>query len=131
MPSRAHDTDSGWDLSTLEDAVVGARPIIIKTGVHLGLPAGVDVQVRPRSSTALKFRICCALGTIDNGYTGDIGIVCWVINHSSPAHDVVVPKGTRLAQLVFSQVTPVTFDVVEEVSSEGRGDAGFGSSGVA
>ena len=66
------------------------------------------------------------LGTIDSNYRGDIGII--VKNESYL--DVIIPKHTRLAQMIISNV--VTDDLVEvdSIETTERNDKGFGSSGV-
>ena len=65
-------------------------------------------------------------GTCDSGYKGDIGI----ITYNQEDYDVLVPKGTRLAQCVVMEVPKVELVEVFELSDSERGNTGFGSSGV-
>ena len=65
-------------------------------------------------------------GTVDSGYKGDIGI----ITYNQENYDVLVPKGTRLAQAVVMEVPKVELVEVFELSDSERGDTGFGSSGT-
>ena len=65
-------------------------------------------------------------GTVDSQYRGDIGI----ITYNQERYDVLIPKGTRLAQAVVMEVPKVELVEVFELSDSERGDKGFGSSGV-
>ena len=65
-------------------------------------------------------------GTCDSGYKGDIGI----ITYNQENYDVLIPKGTRLAQCVVMEVPKVELVEVFEISDSERGNSGFGSSGV-
>ena len=64
------------------------------------------------------------LGTIDSNYRGDIGI----ITYNQEGNTVIVPKGTKLAQLVISPVMSVKLVEANELNNTNRGDKGFGSS---
>ena len=66
------------------------------------------------------------LGTVDSGYKGDIGI----ITYNQENYDVLIPKGTRLAQCVVMEVPKVELIEVFELSESERGTTGFGSSGT-
>ena len=65
-------------------------------------------------------------GTCDSGYKGDIGI----ITYNQENYDVLIPKGTRLAQCVVMEVPKVELIEVFELSESERGTTGFGSSGT-
>ena len=65
------------------------------------------------------------LGTIDNAYRGEIGIM--VKNESN--HVIRIPKGTKLAQLVLEHVYQQKFEVVNDLDETDRGEGGFGSTG--
>ena len=65
-------------------------------------------------------------GTVDSQYRGDIGI----ITYNQENYDVLIPKGTRLAQCVVMEVPKVELVEVFELSDSERGDTGFGSSGT-
>lgn len=129
MPTQANPSDSGFDLYTLEDCVVTGRPQIIKTGVHLVMPPGLAAQVVSRSSTALRLRVGVCTGTLDQAYTGDVGIVAYVINWAGRGHNVTLPAGSRIAQVVFSRPSHPRLLRVSELPDTQRGSNGFGSSG--
>lgn len=65
------------------------------------------------------------LGTIDSNYRGNIGIITYNQEH----YDVLVPKGTKLAQLVIAPVATIRLIEVDELNKTERGEKGFGSSG--
>src|SRR5690625_2958869 len=74
IPSKAHPTDSGFDLAASEDVIIEpGETKIIPTGIAVQLPNGFEAQVRPRSGVTAKTDLRVQLGRIDNGYTGAIG----------------------------------------------------------
>ena len=126
LPTRANPTDSGLDLYVSERVTIPPRTTkLVKTDVAIELPVGYEGQVRPRSGTSLKTKLRVALGTIDQTYHKEIGIITDNISDKP----IVVEKGQRLAQLV---VTPVVYPEVNEVERfENESDrSGYGSTGV-
>ena len=126
VPTRANPTDSGLDLYVSETVSIPPRTTkLVKTDVAIELPIGYEGQVRPRSGTSLKTKLRVALGTIDQTYHKEIGIITDNISDKP----IVVEKGQRLAQLV---VTPVVYPKVNEVERfENESDrSGYGSTGV-
>ena len=125
VPTRANPTDSGLDLYVSETVTIPPRTTkLVKTDVAIELPVGYEGQVRPRSGTSLKTKLRVALGTIDQTYHKEIGIITDNISDKP----IVVEKGQRLAQLVF---TPVVYPEVNEVERfENESDrSGYGSTG--
>lgn len=106
--------------------VAGAR-VLIPTGLRMAIPAGFEVQIRPRSGLALKHGISMvnAPGTIDSDYRGPVGVI--LINHGDAPFDVT--HGMRIAQMVAAPVTQVEFAMVDTLDETARGAAGFGSTG--
>ncbi|MDG1520827.1 MAG: dUTP diphosphatase [Yoonia sp.] len=106
--------------------VAGAR-VLIPTGLRMAIPAGFEVQIRPRSGLALKHGISMvnAPGTIDSDYRGPVGVI--LINHGDAPFDVT--HGMRIAQMVAAPVTQAEFAMVDTLDETARGAAGFGSTG--
>ena len=119
------------------------KRVLIKTGIQIKFPEYTvnkkykdymivwDAEVRPRSGLALKHGITVVNtpGTIDNGYTSDIGVI--LINHGDKPF--VINDNDRIAQLVFMQrfkPTKKLFDIVDSFEETGRGNNGFGSTGL-
>ena len=126
VPTRANPTDSGLDLYVSETITIPPKTTkLVKTDIAIELPIGYEGQVRPRSGTSLKTKLRVALGTIDQTYHKEIGIITDNISDKP----IVVQKGQRLAQLV---VTPVVYPEVNEVERfENESDrSGYGSTGV-
>jgi len=100
---------------------------LIPTGLAVEIPAGYEIQVRPRSGLALKqgLTLVNTPGTIDSDYRGPLGII--LINLG--AEPVTIAHGDRIAQLVVAPVVQAGFDAVGDLSDTARGGGGFGSTG--
>ena len=80
----------------------------------------------PRSSIAkTPLRLCNSVGLIDGGYRGEIMAV--VDNIKS--NDYTVEPNQRLFQLVAMNGSPISFEIVQDLSESTRGEGGFGSTG--
>lgn len=101
---------------------------LIPTGLRVQLPAGYQIEMRPRSGLALKHGISLVNtpGTVDADYRGEIGVI--VINLS--AEPFTVNPGERICQMVITPYIRVTWDPVERLDTTERGDGGFGHTGV-
>ncbi|MFZ4773648.1 MAG: dUTP diphosphatase [Chlamydiia bacterium] len=101
---------------------------LIPTGLFFEIPAGYEIQVRPRSGLAFKFGITVlnTPGTIDADYRGELKVI--LINHGKDAF-VVEPK-MRIAQIVLKQVEQADFCEALSLSTSIRGEGGFGHTGV-
>ena len=128
-PSRAHETDAGWDVCSAEEYFLEpTERLMIHTGVYLEMNAGWECQVRPRSGLALKkgITVLNSPGTIDADYRGEVCVI--LLNTGEESLEIMA--GDRIAQLVFQRVPYVTLQPLTEKPSETiRGDAGFGSTG--
>lgn len=103
---------------------------LIETGLHVQIPEGYEIQIRPRSGLALKHGITVlnTPGTVDSDYRGEIGVI--LVNHSNKAF--YITPGDRIAQAVVMKVETLDFEFeeVESLEKSERGDGGFGSTGV-
>ena len=87
LPTKAHVTDSGFDLYAAQDVIIEpGETAVIKTDIAVVLPEGCEAQVRPRSGVTSKTKLRVQLGTIDNAYRGNIGII--VDNIEQPEYHV-------------------------------------------
>lgn len=76
LPTKAFPTDSGWDLTAVEDTIVEpGDTVVVKTGIAVELPPGYEAQIRPRSGITSRTKLRVQLGTIDNQYTGELGVI--------------------------------------------------------
>lgn len=129
MPKYAHEDDACMDLFVKNIELDGGR-IIYHTGVHVALPEDYEMEIRPRSSiTKTKSIIQNAPGTIDEGYRGEIMVVCRRIDrYGDPSYSV----GDKVAQLLIRRRERIVWDQVKSLDDLGytdRGDGGFGSTG--
>ena len=129
LPEKAHKTDAGFDLFSIESKeILSGETKLVKTGISIQLPPNTEAQIRPRSGLALKHSITVlnSPGTIDEEYRGEIGII--LINHGKETF--IVEKHMKIAQMVVNPVLSV--EIVEadgELSNTDRGAGGFGSTG--
>ena len=125
MPTKAHDTDAGFDLYARETMIVPAKEsATFDTGVHIALPIGTVGMLKSKSGLNVKHGIVSE-GVIDVGYTGSI--VAKLYNHSG--YDYKVNAGDKITQLVILPILTPALEEVNELEDTARGDNGFGSSG--
>ncbi|HEX3128622.1 MAG TPA: dUTP diphosphatase [Thermoanaerobaculia bacterium] len=131
LPGPASPGSAGLDLrAAVEDELVirpGERRLV-PTGLVLEIPPGWEGQVRPRSGLALRhgIGILNAPGTIDSDYRGEVGVI--LINHGEAPFPV--KRGDRVAQLVIARVESVEWVESDSLAETGRGEGGFGSTGL-
>ena len=100
---------------------------ILPTGLRIEIPAGYEVQIRPRSGLAAKFGLTIpnAPGTIDSDYRGPLGVIMANLG----ADPYTIRHGDRIAQMVVAPVVKARFAVVNALGETARGTGGFGSTG--
>ncbi len=131
LPHYATEGAAGADVSAFLSEPMILRPGeygAVPTGLHMEIPVGYEVQVRPRSGLALKSGVTVlnAPGTIDSDYRGEVKVI--LINHSSVPFEI--RNGDRIAQIVVAKVERLPFEEAESLSGTERGEGGFGSTGV-
>ena len=122
---------AGMDLRANISETIVLKPLertIVKTGLFIELPIGVEAQVRPRSGLAAKkgITVLNAPGTVDADYRGEIGVI--LVNLSN--EDFTIENGERIAQLVIAKHERAEWQSVEELTETTRGSGGFGSTGT-
>src|SRR5690625_7599000 len=76
LPTKAHPTDSGFDLYASADVIIEpGETVIVPTGIAVELPIGYEAQIRPRSGVTAKTKLRVQLGTIDQDYRGEVGVI--------------------------------------------------------
>lgn len=131
LPHYETDASAGMDLRANISETVTLEPlgrVIIKTGLFIELPVGIEAQVRPRSGLAAKkgITVLNAPGTIDADYRGEIGVI--LVNLSNETY--TIESGERIAQLVIARHERAEWEEVKELSQTERGEGGFGSTGT-
>ncbi len=129
LPAYATAGAAGMDLLAAAALVIppGGRALV-PTGLCVALPAGWEMQVRPRSGLALKHGVTVlnAPGTVDEDYRGEVGVILFNAGEAPFA----VARGDRVAQAVFAPVARVEWEEVAALDETARGAGGFGSTGT-
>ena len=110
--------------------------MLFKTGVHIQITDRIedefgfiqfDVQIRGRSGNNLKTDKEVKLGTIDRGFSQDLGIIL----HNEGNETIKIYENDKLAQMVIGYCyipKDSAIQIVEEFEETERGENGFGSS---
>ena len=130
LPSYMTDGASGLDLFAAVEEQTIIKPgewNLIPTGLYVAVPAGFELQIRPRSGLAVKFGIGVlnSPGTIDSDYRGEIKII--LINLGQK--DYSVKRGDRIAQMVVVPVIRAAIEERAELPPTARDSGGFGHTG--
>ena len=125
MPTRAHETDAGFDLYARERKLIrGQSSAVFDTGVHIELPAGTVGMIKSKSGLNVKHGLISE-GVIDVGYTGSICVKLYNLSDK----DYIVEIGDKISQLVVMPFIAPSLDLVDKLEPTERGDGGFGSTG--
>lgn len=130
LPRYETALSAGMDVRANLDEPIILKPLaraMVPTGLFVELPAGYEMQVRPRSGLAAKFGLTVlnAPGTVDADYRGEIKVILANLSND----DFTINDGERIAQLVVAQHAQVQWEPTEELSNTDRGAGGFGSTG--
>lgn len=131
LPVYATTGAAGADLrANLPDGPVFIEPMaraLVSTGLHMEIPQGFEVQIRPRSGLALKHGIMLpnSPGTIDSDYRGVVGVIVW----NAGAVPFEITHGMRIAQMVVAAAPQVSFEIAQMLDTTDRASGGFGSTG--
>ena len=131
-PSYSYETDSGFDLFSAVDTVIGPwERALIPTGLKIDIPENYEIQVRSKSGLALSrgLMVLNSPGTVDQGYTGEIKVILF----NASIEENKIEKGMKIAQAVICPVINgkwVNLVKKEKVDSKDRNENGFGSTGI-
>lgn len=131
LPAYSTLLSAGMDVRAELSESITLEPmqrVIVPTGLYFEIPAGYEIQVRPRSGLAAKHGITVlnSPGTIDADYRGELKVI--LVNLSS--EPFVIESGERIAQIVLAEHAHIEWQETSELSDSERGDGGFGSTGV-
>ncbi len=131
LPGYETSQAAGMDVAAAIRSNVILQPGEIKlipSGFAVAIPAGFEIQVRPRSGLAVKHGITVvnAPGTIDADYRGEVKV--GLINLS--LQPFTICRSDRIAQLVLAPVCQAQLQVVTSLSETERGSGGFGHTGI-
>ena len=153
IPTRAHESDTGYDLKFIGVHKIIGDVIFFKTGLSIAPPEGFYFEVMPRSSISkLPLELANSVGVIDEHYRGEI-LVPIRITHQQMGQEqtnIAFPQGIvkifgsrpntmnavaqqilihkpSLCQMILRQRMDSEFKAVEELDETARGHGGFGS----
>jgi len=129
LPAPATAGAAGFDIASAEDAVLAPfERKLVSTGFAFAVPAGFEMQIRPRSGLAIRHGITLpnTPATIDSDYRGEVRI--GLVNLGTEPFEVT--RGMRIAQLVIAKVERPLLREVSDLDHTERGHGGFGSTGV-
>lgn len=131
-PFYNYETDSGFDFYSVEEIEIPAfGRALVPTGLCFDIKDGYEIQVRSKSGLAINQGLMClnSPGTVDNGYTGEVKVIIFNTNN----HPVLIKKGMKVAQGVFSPVVNgkwIEPQERKEIKEKDRNANGFGSTGI-
>ena len=129
IPSYAHDTDAGLDLTavsfTQEFDKSNKLVLVYHTGLAVEIPEGNVGLIFMRSSISDKsISLTNAVAVIDSGYRGELLLKYKITTDSLPT---IYQPGEKIGQLIIIPYPKINPIEVEELSSSDRNEGGFGS----
>lgn len=125
IPTKAHETDAGFDLRATECIRVGEL-LHVRTGIAVSIPHGYAGLLFPRSSIyKTGYSLANSVGVIDSDYRGEICINMYQITGGRADY----AAGDKVCQLIIIPIPKIEFEEVEELDETERGNGGFGSTG--
>ena len=124
--------DAAADLRAAEAfSLAPGERAMIPTGWSVAVPLGMAGLVLARSGLAYEHGIALvnSPGLVDSGYRGELRVILINLGNETFA----VEAGERIAQFMVISLPDTANVAVDELpeSADGRGTAGFGSSGTA
>lgn len=123
-PIRKTAGAAGYDLFTPMPLALSAGLHVIELALKIELPPGTFGSIRCRSSLAAK-GMSVEAGVIDEDYRGEWKVLLRV--RDTP---LLVPRGSAIAQLIVQPYLKPEVEIIHCVSVTGRGEGGFGSTGI-
>lgn len=136
-PTRAHETDAGFDLYATSREFDDYGNVIYHTGLEIEIPKGYVGLIFPRSSICKRdIFLTNSVGVIDSGYRGEVLFKFKPVQRMgdtfqtySPAFNSLYAEGERVGQLIVIPIPDIEFQQVEKLSDSDRGKGGYGSTG--
>ncbi len=155
MPTRAHPSDSGYDLTLIGVDKIKGDTIFFKTGLQVKPPAGHYFEVYPRSSIApMPLMLANSVGIIDSNYRGELIVAIRVLHGEMGAANerdvypsgmiyalearptsmmevanLILGKKPKIAQMILRKRIDCLFEEATDLEETDRNTGGFGSTG--
>lgn len=131
IPSYAHSSDAGLDMTAVNKEYDEHGNIVYGTGIAVAIPVNHVGYLFPRSSNAKKDLILAnSVGVVDSGYTGEIIFKFKTIMTDSHGYTFGFEEyeiGDKVGQLIIMPIPKIEFVEVDELSQTDRGTGSFGS----
>lgn len=143
VPTYAHETDCGMDLTAVSRTFDECGNVVYGFGLAFEIPEGYAGFIFPRSSNHKSgLLLTNSVGVIDAGYRGEVtakfitqlNYPSYEDEHKSKIRHIydenkIYNVGDRVAQMVILPYPKVEFVEVDELSDTERGTGGYGSTG--
>lgn len=150
IPSYAHTSDAGMDLTATSVKIDKDGNVVYGTGIAIEKPTGYVGLVFPRSSNSKKtLWLTNSVGVIDSGYRGEItfkfrpsiatipnfwtkiklrlsGMNANTVQYALPK---IYEVGDRIGQIIILPYPSIEFIESDFLSPSDRGECGYGSTG--
>lgn len=125
-PSKAHPSDSGFDLTLVSFVKKEGEVEIYDTGIAIQAIGQYYMELVARSSLQKRgYMLANSVGVIDRGYTGNVFVCLYKFDKEAPQLEVPA----RVVQIVPRPLPMVYLEKVDQLITTQRGDKGFGSTG--
>lgn len=143
VPSYAHESDAGLDLTATSKSYDEHGNVVYGTSLAFAIPTGYVGLLFPRSSVSKKdLSLANSVGVIDSGYLGEIifKFKCTLVlkphYHAVNIMEGGIPHlqeeyniGDKIGQIIIMPIPKVTLSLVDDLGDSERGTGGFGSTG--
>lgn len=140
MPCRKTDGAAAYDLFAPNDITIYKGRQVVDMRFSLEMPKNIAAFIQARSGFSVngfvgqvfkggelkRFDADVITGLVDSDYRGHVGVIV----QSRESSSFFVPKGTRIAQMLFVEIPQIKICEVNSLSNSKRGAGGFGSTGV-
>jgi len=127
LPSRAHKSDVGYDLTAIRKHKILENGVILyDTGVGVTPPPGYYIEIVSRSSISKTgYMLANGMGIVDPSYTGNLYLALVKVVHGAQE----IPLPFTKCQFILRRVYSSQIMEVDCLHPTERGAGGFGSTG--
>lgn len=141
VPSYAHDSDAGLDLTATSKSYDDYGNVFYGTGLAFSIPKGFVGYLFPRSSISKKeLSLANSVGVIDSGYRGEVifkfkgSVSIYETDLNDDGHFPCIVKsvntyevGDKIGQIIIMPIPKITLELVDDLGTSDRGTGAFGS----
>ena len=131
VPQKAHETDTGIDLTVMSIDQKSPNIFLFDTGISIELSKGYYAEIVPRSSIIkTDFFLANSIGIIDPDYRGRIFMPFRYIGNSNSIEAAEKLMHKKIGQLIIRKLESCRIKIVDSLEDTDRGAKGFGSTGI-